>query len=565
MLGLVDANPTANQIERRRSWTRRLWFDESLPAGIANALVSGDVDSMLSAAEPLQVKDRCIVARLEDSGQRFLLKRHIWGGPSRTLRMLHRQPAARRNSQLANRIRELGIPTPRPVACLEHCFGPLGYRSYLLTEYIEGESLWQGIRHGRYRRDDYDSIAEQVAQLWERLLQAGVSHNDLKPENLLVDPHRKVWLIDLEKVALKSSGQKLARKHAEDASRFLHVRNWHPQPEIAEVFRSALRQTMLSDVVTTHGGHDHPLFREGFSSAELESRLSVAIVSSSSQRDDLLLETTIDSVADLSDEIAIVGPDAKQGRFEVLEWVAGGDESAESISAPQLLHTSSDVDVSLRHPWVLVLSEGEAATPDLVRQLPEEIVAARDTDAFAVGSDEFLFGRPTGRRCVASEPVVRVFRQDRCRFTLDGGQLSVDVEPTRIASTRSHLRRYLATGMADYVSQLNHESTAIATRQYAEHRRPFVVRAAANCVGEFFRQYLGHRAFRGGRVGLQFALLEAFKQWLTEAKLRQFRSSDRALHEPVERPPWSVIGSTLATTGAANDDLAVAPSTRKAA
>src|SRR5436853_2845430 len=86
--------------QRRRTLTRRVWCDPDLPGELVRAIISGEPDRVLFLSQPLQIKDRCIVARHDSPGGPLLVKRHTWGGLWRTLRMAFRAPAARRCAQL---------------------------------------------------------------------------------------------------------------------------------------------------------------------------------------------------------------------------------------------------------------------------------------------------------------------------------------------------------------------------------------------------------------------------------------------------------------------------------
>ncbi len=100
--------------KRHHSFMRKVWCDTELPPDLIEKLWGGDVDRVLFASTPLQVKDRCIVGRFEIDSRSLLIKRHTWGGVSRTLRMAFREPAANSCARLGVYLHNLGIPTPRP-------------------------------------------------------------------------------------------------------------------------------------------------------------------------------------------------------------------------------------------------------------------------------------------------------------------------------------------------------------------------------------------------------------------------------------------------------------------
>src|SRR5438876_1110468 len=80
---------------RARAWTRRIDCDRDLPATLVETFLRGDPDQLLAGSEPLQVKDRCAAARIDDPAGPLLVKRHEWGDWRRTARMLLRAPTSR--------------------------------------------------------------------------------------------------------------------------------------------------------------------------------------------------------------------------------------------------------------------------------------------------------------------------------------------------------------------------------------------------------------------------------------------------------------------------------------
>lgn len=387
---------------RRRGLTRRLRHDPSLPEDLIEALWDDPDKRLLPSAVTLQEKDRCGVYRIDSShrGQprSFLLKRHIWGPISRAVRMLWRQPTATRCAAVASMLTEHGIPTPAVRGCVVDGFGPLSHRSYLLTDFIQGETLFHAVRSGNLPKKHLTSVARQVAAIWQKLILLNTSHNDLKPENFMVDPNYKVWLIDFEKTKLHRNRAKLIQRHLDDAQRFLHIRSWRKDTKAAEVFRQELLQTSLRQWAAEKST-GHPLLREGYTDAELSSEISVVVPVTSEQWGSSALERTIDSVRDIADEILIVRLEERK------------------LPNPQ-------------HTWVFVLHPGERATPDLVRHLPEWVLETEETDAFELPICPALHAHSA---CPTS---CRVYRQDRCSLSLTNGKLVVTANLGKTATAR---------------------------------------------------------------------------------------------------------------------------------
>src|SRR5262245_40820765 len=154
---------------RQRSLTRHVWCEANLPGDVVDAMLHGEPDHILFRSHPLQVKDRCIVARHDSAAGPLLIKRHTWGGAWRTFRMVFREPAARRCAELALYLHQRGIPTPRLRAYVDFRIGPWTNRSYLVSDYVEGESLYRHIRFGNQSGDELKHLARQVARIWESL------------------------------------------------------------------------------------------------------------------------------------------------------------------------------------------------------------------------------------------------------------------------------------------------------------------------------------------------------------------------------------------------------------
>jgi serine/threonine protein kinase/TolB-like protein/Flp pilus assembly protein TadD len=67
---------------------------------------------------------------------------------------------------------------------------------YLVTEYIEGETLRQRIEHGSLELSSTLEIASQVASALTAAHAAGIAHRDIKPENVMVRPDGLVKVLD---------------------------------------------------------------------------------------------------------------------------------------------------------------------------------------------------------------------------------------------------------------------------------------------------------------------------------------------------------------------------------
>jgi hypothetical protein len=429
--------------------------DRDLPLDLVDALLRGNPDQLLAESEPLQLKERCAVARLDHPAGSLTIKRHEWGDRWRTARMLLRAPTARVSAALGVRLAEQGIATPRPRASVECAIGPFGYRSYLLTDFVEGTTLHRLVRSSTASPDVLADLARQVAEIWQRLIDLGVSHNDLKPENFVVDPTNKVWVIDFERPRLHRNAVGLPERHLADLTRFLHVRSWRTNPGAAETFRSELLKTSLGDWLGDSHLASRPGLRGSYSDEQLACGLSVVIMTHQSPDQRLAaaaddqVDPAVNSVRDIADEILVVSPSSSSAWHVIRRIDEPGQRAALNLTAQSghrnLYHTGRP-----RHPWVLVLYAGDCVTPELARQLPEQIVERTDCDAFRIPIEV----RKSGRRVVGAhspaQAPIRLFHQERCSFSLRRGEVAIAADPARVGQLVDklhHQQRVVAGGV----------------------------------------------------------------------------------------------------------------------
>src|SRR5262249_39970473 len=77
-----------------------------------------------------------------------------------------------------------------------HEIGEAGGAHYIISEFVEGETLRVLIERGRFGINQATGIAEQVAGALSVAHAAGIIHRDIKPENVMVRPDGLVKVLD---------------------------------------------------------------------------------------------------------------------------------------------------------------------------------------------------------------------------------------------------------------------------------------------------------------------------------------------------------------------------------
>jgi tRNA A-37 threonylcarbamoyl transferase component Bud32 len=186
------------------------------------APVIADPDRWMNDGTPLKQGRTATLAQVECGGRQLVIKRYNIKNTGHALSRALRPSRAWHSWVEGNRLKFLGIATPRPLALIEQRFGPLRGKAWLITDFSAGESV--AARYppaGRIMPPDAELAA--IGKLFRQLLAARICHGDLKATNLLQDGDR-ISLIDLDAMRQHGSNVTFWRAWRKDCARFLE--NW---------------------------------------------------------------------------------------------------------------------------------------------------------------------------------------------------------------------------------------------------------------------------------------------------------------------------------------------------
>jgi hypothetical protein len=182
----------------RRSNRRVAYFDPSLPADLKDQLWRAP-QALLADGEDLRNKPARHTVRLCWQSQSMVLKHYVEPTRRHAMKQLVQPSRAWKTWAFTHRLADLGIDTPRPVACIENRWGALRRDSFLMYPYVEGETLRHRFYEAKFSPTLHEQLWAQVNELWQRLVSLGVSLNDTHLGNFIVCPAGRLWLIDLDK------------------------------------------------------------------------------------------------------------------------------------------------------------------------------------------------------------------------------------------------------------------------------------------------------------------------------------------------------------------------------
>jgi tRNA A-37 threonylcarbamoyl transferase component Bud32 len=226
MLADGIAMTSAKVTERRGKFV--IYHDlSSVHVGLISALLP-DPDSLFAAGQAIEspwqsaATDKTVVSI---GGRNFFFKRYNCLGGGYRLKNIFRNSRALKSWRAGWKFLDMGLPTPRPIACLEERHFRFLGRSYLLLEFLEDSrcllDLWGDLPDNQ-RSQLLSLIGTNIGNMHRQ----GVLHGDLNWRNFLVSSageKREVFLVDLDGCRFLKS---LSRKRAiRDLAHFLRDLN----------------------------------------------------------------------------------------------------------------------------------------------------------------------------------------------------------------------------------------------------------------------------------------------------------------------------------------------------
>jgi len=144
------------------------------------------IDALMDKGQILKNDSTCYVSRLTWNDKDIVVKRYNHKGLIHSLRHTIKTPRARRGWLHAHRLSILNIATPRPICYIDQRRGLLTWKSYLTTEYVEGQILYHFLRDSNVTQERRSTVARQVAELLDKLGKYRITHGDLKHSNILI-------------------------------------------------------------------------------------------------------------------------------------------------------------------------------------------------------------------------------------------------------------------------------------------------------------------------------------------------------------------------------------------
>lgn len=225
----------------------------------------------------------------------------------------------------------------------------------------------------------------------------------------------------------------------------------------------------------------------------------------------------LDSLKGLADEILVADSGSTDGSLEYVrrrgdcrvierEYVTAGDFKNWAI--PQA-----------SHEWVMNVDCDERVTPELAAEIRRLIDGHPECDGYWLGRANHLMGHRVRHTDWARDRLVRLFRRDQGRYAGPSDHGNVVVKSGRYGTLHELLHHYTLWSWESYLKKFDRYTRVQAEQWHANGRRPSYRRMFFSPPLRFFRDYVIHRGFMDGMVGLQISWMSAFYSFMKQARL----------------------------------------------
>lgn len=187
------------------------------------------------------------------------------------------------------------------------------------------------------------------------------------------------------------------------------------------------------------------------------------------------------------------------------------------------------------HPWVLIVDADERVTPELAAEIQELLARGPQQDGYWVYRNNHLMGHPVRHTDWGRDRVLRLFRRELGRYHGPSDHGEVEISTGRVGTLAQRLDHYTFWSWGDWLRKLDRYSQVQAEQWLAAGRQPSFRRLLLQPPLRFFRDYVIHRGFLDGVVGLQVAWSSAFYSFMKQARLWELAQGKQRPQSPAEQ------------------------------
>jgi glycosyltransferase involved in cell wall biosynthesis len=226
-----------------------------------------------------------------------------------------------------------------------------------------------------------------------------------------------------------------------------------------------------------------------------------------------IIERSLESVADWSDDLVIVDSFSSDGTAELLE-------AREDVILRQRKYVgpSDQKNWAIEHAkyeWILLLDADELVTPELRAEV-EALLASESIpqDAYWIGRDNYFMGEQIRHTGLAGDKIIRFFHRDRCRYNTKQVHEEIETEGIKVGNLKGRIDHYTFKDLDHFLDKIRRYAKWSAQDYGPKTPRVGLYHLFAKPLFRFFKHYVMRGGFRDGKAGLIMSAVFAWGVFL---------------------------------------------------
>jgi hypothetical protein len=167
----------------------------------------------------------------------------------------------------------------------------------------------------------------------------------------------------------------------------------------------------------------------------------------------------------------------------------------------------------------MILDADERISPALADEIRTLLSGPDLLDGYWIYRSNHLMGHRVRHTDWGRDKVLRLFRRDLGRYAGPSDHGEVEVSTGRVGTLRERMDHYTYWSWGDWLRKLDRYATVQAAQWHTAGRKPSYLKLLTNPPLRFLRDYVVHRGFLDGMVGVQVAWSSAFLSFMKQARL----------------------------------------------
>ncbi|MGH1486218.1 MAG: glycosyltransferase family 2 protein [Cellvibrionaceae bacterium] len=203
---------------------------------------------------------------------------------------------------------------------------------------------------------------------------------------------------------------------------------------------------------------------------------------------------------------------------EILVYDSGSSDDTQSIAEKLGVTFIVDLDWSgfgvqrqkaqkhAKGEWLLWIDSDEVVTPELKKNIQQNLVKADDKQAFSMNRVTDFFGRFIRHSGWHPDRIVRLYARDSYQYDAATVHEKVSCPGDRVTSLEGDLLHYTSNSFWIYMSKSLRYADDWAKQKYSKGKKVTVVGIIMRSKFAFFRKYILKKGFLDGKHGFLLAV-----------------------------------------------------------